>query len=265
MGGLRVSEMRLYPDYQNMSDYTIKKFEYSYNGVAGIGRNISHVGAEFNFQFINRFGDKGEVYSKSFVINSWPVNSINLPDFSNAVYDKVTETDRTITGEDLGRKETTFNMGSLPNVFYDPYAYGDLVLLNICDYYDPEQLTFRAQNSYGNAFFVPVKTFYPIHSRPFLEQEAVYDKNNVKIKETTRVYNIREENDEQVKGLYLSNYNEYEESLSGGNEDKFYYPFKYYYFLYEIPIQRRELVSQSDFALTPNGGILTNTTFEYEI
>lgn len=264
VGGLRVSEMRLYPDYQNMSDYTIKKFEYSYNGVAGIGMNISHVGAEFNFQFINRFGDKGEVYSKSFVINSWPVNSINLPDFSNAVYDKVTETDRTITGEDLGRKETTFNMGSLPNVFYDPYAYGDLVLLNICDYYDPEQLTFRAQNSYSNAFFVPVKTFYPIHSRPFLEQEAVYDKNNVKIKETTRVYNIREENDEQVKGLYLSNYNEYEESLSGGNEDKFYYPFKYYYFLYEIPIQRRELVSQSDFALTHNGGILTNTTFEYE-
>ncbi|MEA4918881.1 hypothetical protein [Proteiniphilum sp.] len=264
VGGLRINEMRLYPNFQDMSDYTVKKFEYSYNGASGIGRNISNVGAEFNFQFMNRFGNKGEVYTKSFVINSWPVNTINLPDFSNAVYDKVIETDMSMTGENLGRKETIFDMGALPDVFYDSYTSGDLVLLNIYDYYDPEKLTFRAQNSYANAFFVPVKTFYPLRSRPYLLKETIYNNNNLKIQETIKEYSIRTDEIEHVKGFYVSSYNEYVESNAGGNEDMYYYPFKYYYFLYEIPIQKRELISRSDFSLTANGTLHTKTTFEYD-
>ncbi len=267
IGGLRVSRMRMYPNKKNMTEFTEKKFNYYYKGFEGVGKPISNVGAEFNFQFSCRDGDHGTIYSKSIVVNSSPVYSINIPQFSNVLYDRVVEEYRDIKGNNNGYNEIIFDLGESPYHYHDAHTSGGLVLLNVSDYYDPEHLTFRALNSYGNAFFVPVMNYYPVSNRPYLLKESLYDKNGVKIKETSKGYSLWSDTREKVKGFYLSSYKDYKTSVPigvGSGDYLDYFPDKYYYFLYEIPIGKRLLTFESEYTLTPKGGIRKNTNYEYE-
>lgn len=77
-------------------------------------------------------------------------------------------------------------------------------------------MTFGAQNSYGNAFFVPIMNYYQVSNRPYLFRESICDKSGVKTKETSKGYSLWNEIDEKVKGLYVSSYRDYKISPSLG-------------------------------------------------
>lgn len=265
VGGLKVSRMRLYPNCKKTSEYTEKVYEYSFNGYKDIGKPISHIGPEFNFQFNYKDGGRGVIWVKSFIINSNPVNSMNMPGYSNVLYDRVIETERNANGQTNGHKESLFDLGDIPKHYHDAHTYGDLVFLKVSDYYDPEHLNFRALNSYGNAFFVPVLEFYPVSSRPYLLKESHFNKDSLKVQEISKAYTKWIETNENVRGLYVSSYRDYKRGyIAGGELEQNYFPDKYYYFLYDIPIEKRLLTSESEYLLTLNGAITKTTKYEYE-
>lgn len=287
IGGLRIDKIKLYPDKNDLTNYMVKRYQYSFQNHSNIGKLITNKGCEHNFSFNKKIGDAGAppqdvpIIINGFTISSSPVYGINLPGYSNVEYDKVIEYEENATGQLNGRKEYEYNISGSPYQYHSsitnlPFDNGgvDSYIPNdlggqLYDYYDTDRINFFS-GELSNIYFSPLKIFYGISNRPLLHVERYFDKDNNIITETIKNYitdNIV--NNESVTGMYVSSL------VDHSNDPVFsptmttplgrpYYQDKFNYFLYEIPIGKNLLSSESVIDYS-SGNILTKTiNYEYE-
>lgn len=284
IGGLKVDRILLYPDSNNLDAYQVKHYVYSYNDEKDRGRLISNESFEYNLSFNqNDFWGKRVNY---LMVNSSPINNKDIPGYSTVEYDKVTEYDENKYAHINGYKVYSYIRAGEPTYFYKvggtlplngPFAEGTSGYSPadfggfMYDVNDP-----KSANLMNTIRLCPMKTFYPISSRPLLSSESMFNKDGFLLNQVSKNYVVRTENSKVVTGFSVSDMSTFMDTPGelmgeqGGNYHtplgQLYIPSKYKAFLYTIPIGTNNVSDEitTDYDLKSSTYISKTVHYDYE-
>ncbi|GGE17821.1 DUF5977 domain-containing protein [Sphingobacterium cellulitidis] len=263
VGGLKIDEIFIYPNKMDLNVYYRRKYTYKFNGVSDIGKIHGNIGAENSLSFsqdlLSAYGNTRNFYLK---INSLPNYNFQAENVPILEYDEVIVEDFDNLNLQNGKivskfsrigDPITFSPSQLPSEVKEGYLFH---LNQLVDMSYPEVTLNTMNNRY-----IPSKIFYPVSSKQVLIEELQYDNKNNLIAETKNEY-VNSSFTNVVKGFSVSAISTYF-SKPGLVDPIDYYPERYSYFLYEIPIGDRLLKKTVKRDFFSNGTVQRDFSYSY--